>query len=152
MNHTTIQIRRTTPEDQTSLKPLMLAYIVDFYQRPAPETDRLHALIDSLQEGTIGVQFVAEDANGQLVGFVTVYHAYSTLRAQRTTVMNDLYVSESARGSGAAAALFEAARKYTRDIDGAFMSWETAADNARAQRFYEKMGGERGNWVSYSIS
>jgi RimJ/RimL family protein N-acetyltransferase len=31
------------------------------------------------------------------------------------------------------------------------MNWETAPDNHRAQRFYEKVGGRRGDWLVYAI-
>jgi hypothetical protein len=41
--------------------------------------------------------------------------------------------------------------KPSNPVGCAFLSWETAADNARAQRFYDKMIGIRGSWVSYSI-
>lgn len=143
-------IRRALPEDREELQRLMKMYIVDFYERPEPPAERLRDLLDMLYEGQRGVQFVAESA-GKLLGFVTLYFTYSTLRAQKTAIMNDLFVVEAARGTDAAKGLFEAARAYTREHGYAGMSWETAHDNARAQRFYEKMGGAKGDWLSYSI-
>jgi GNAT superfamily N-acetyltransferase len=94
---------------------------------------------------------VAEDADGELVGFATLYYTWSTLRAARISIMNDLYVNEGARGSGAAAALFEGARAASKAAGCVEMEWQTATDNHRAQAFYGKMGGKRGEWVSYSI-
>lgn len=128
----------------------MNEYIVDFYRRPLPPVEKVQALIQMCLDGEKGVQFVVEQ-NGKLLGFATLYFTYSTLSAQKATVMNDLYVVEEARGTGAAAALFEACHAYTRENGFAFMSWETARDNLRAQRFYEKMGGTRGDWFTYEI-
>jgi ribosomal protein S18 acetylase RimI-like enzyme len=65
--------------------------------------------------------------------------------------MNDLYVIEEMRGKGVAGKLFEACSTYTNDNDYAAMVWETAKDNKRAQRFYEKMGARPGDWITYTI-
>jgi GNAT superfamily N-acetyltransferase len=146
----TAHVRRTTAADLPALTDLLYAYIVDFYRRPAPPAEQVHALIGVCLQGERGVQFVAEQ-DGRLIGFATLYFTYSTLRAQPASIMNDLYVVEDARGSGAAAALFGACRRYTQENGFAFMTWETARENHRAQRFYAKMGGEQGDWLTYSI-
>jgi GNAT superfamily N-acetyltransferase len=143
-------VRRAEPGDVAELERLMLEYVVGFYGHPEPLPGRLRALIDILLEGKEGVQLVAEH-DGTLVGFATLYFTWSTLNAARIAVMNDLYVVEAARGTGIARPLFEACRAEARDRGCAEMTWETAADNHRAQRFYEKMGGRRGSWVTYSI-
>jgi GNAT superfamily N-acetyltransferase len=143
-------VRPPTPSDRAALLRLVDAYIVDFYHWPRPPRDRLEALVDRLAEGRDGAQLVAE-VDGELVGFATLYFTWSTLRADRISILNDLYLSEAARGTGAAAALFRAARSLSRERGCAEMEWQTAADNHRAQAFYAKMGGERGDWVSYSI-
>jgi RimJ/RimL family protein N-acetyltransferase len=31
------------------------------------------------------------------------------------------------------------------------MGWETAKDNARAQRLYERIGASRAEWIDYSL-
>lgn len=156
------RIRPAEPGDREQLRTLMLAYIVDFYRSPRPDDEKLDTLIDELLQGRIGRQCVAETESEQgagagygygrrLVGFVTLYYTYSTLRAQKAAIMNDLYVDAGFRGAGVAQDLFAAIRDFCRKDGCAYLSWETAADNSRAQRFYEKMGGERGNWLNYSI-
>jgi GNAT superfamily N-acetyltransferase len=143
-------VRRAGPGDAPELEQLMLEYVVGFYRYPEPLPGRLRALIDILLQGNEGVQLVAEQ-DGTLAGFATLYFTWSTLNASRIAVMNDLYVVEAARGTGIARPLFEACRAEARDRGCAEMTWETAADNLRAQRFYEKVGGHRGSWVTYSI-
>ena len=143
-------VRRAERRDVDGLVPLMLEYIVGFYRQPQPADQDLRALIDVCLEGREGVQFVAE-RDGELLGFATLYFTWGTLAAAREAVMNDLYLVESARGSGLAEELFRACAEESRRRGCAEMVWETASDNARAQRFYERMGSTPGPWVSYSI-
>jgi GNAT superfamily N-acetyltransferase len=143
--------RRAQAGDRDELVKLMLEYTVDFYKHEAPDTSDLEALVDRMFSGREGVQFVAESSNG-LIGFATVYFSYDTLEAGRIAIMHDLYLIEDARGSGAAAELFEACRRFAADNECKYMSWETAPDNDRAQRFYAKMGGAPAVWVPYSIA
>ena len=143
-------VRLAERADVPRLRELMLAYIVDFYGRPAPDEDDLASLIEMLLEGREGVQLVAED-DGDPVGFATLYFTWRTLRPGRTAIMNDLFVEEGARGTGVAADLLEACKAEAKRRGCLSLTWETAPDNHRAQRFYERMGGMREDWVPYSV-
>ncbi|MBN3526775.1 GNAT family N-acetyltransferase [Paenibacillus apiarius] len=145
-----VMVRPVEPSDKQELTSLMYEYIVDFYQRPKPEMEKVHCLIDTLLEKKRGIQFTAQK-EGKLIGFATLYFTFSTTVSDQITVMNDLYVVEEARGTGAAQALFQACATFTKENGYARMTWITASDNYRAQRFYDKMGGTRGNWINYSI-
>ncbi|WP_078553884.1 GNAT family N-acetyltransferase [Bacillus alkalicellulosilyticus] len=145
-----MNIRPVQPSDKSILTHLMYQYIVDFYQRPKPKEENVHELIETLLQKKEGIQFIAEN-EGEYVGFATLYFSFSTTKAARVTIMNDLYVVEQARGTGVAQQLFKACEDYTKENGYAYMSWVTASDNLRAQRFYEKMGGVRGSWENYSI-
>jgi GNAT superfamily N-acetyltransferase len=142
-------VRRSTESDTDALLPLVEAYVVDFYGRPHPGEDKLRDLITKLARGEGGVQFVA-DSGGGLVGFATLFFTLSTLEAAPVAIMNDLYVVEDARGSSVASDLFLACRAESKARGCAYMSWETAPDNHRAQAFYARMGGVRENWLTYS--
>lgn len=124
----------------------------DFYE-VAPTDDALlvlsRALIADPQRE--GVQLLARDLRGRAIGFATVFWSWSTTRAARIGVMNDLFVSEHARGSGAATALIEACRAACRDHGAIRLSWQTAPDNARAQALYDRVGAERSSWVDYGL-
>jgi ribosomal protein S18 acetylase RimI-like enzyme len=146
-----VTIRQPLLEDVLQLKELMIQYIVGFYKFRQPEDEQLYELIHVLLEQQEGIQFVAE-SEGKLVGFATLYFSYSTLRATKSAILNDLFVIEEFRGQGAAAKLFAACKGYAARNRYASMSWTTAKDNFRAQRFYEKMGGEQGDWLAYSIN
>lgn len=143
-------IRTSDTKDLNQLTDLMYQYIVDFYERPKPPIEKVHNLIETLLEKKKGIQYVAEH-EGELLGFATLYFSFSTTKADKITVMNDLFVIEKARGTGVAQQLFTSCEKFTKENGYAHMSWVTAPENKRAQKFYEKMGGSLGNWLNYSI-
>jgi ribosomal protein S18 acetylase RimI-like enzyme len=146
-----VTIRPALTEDLIQLRALIIAYIVDFYRYRQHKDEKLNELIHTLLEQKEGIQFVA-DSEGKLVGFATLYFTYSTLRASKIATMNDIYVIEEVRGQGVAAKLFAACKGYAARNRYANLAWTTAQDNLRAQRFYEKMGGDRGEWINYSIN
>lgn len=143
-------VRPAQTKDLDELTNLMFEYIVDFYQKPKPPIKNVHNIIDVCLEETAGIQFVAE-REGRLIGFATLYFTYSTTRADRITIMNDLYIIESERGSDVGTQLFTACQDYSESHGYAAITWITAEENQRAQRFYDKMGGKMTDWKNYSI-
>jgi GNAT superfamily N-acetyltransferase len=98
------------PNDLDDLLPLMRGYC-DFYKVAPSDEDLLalsRALIDDPERE--GVQLIARNAEGQAIGFATIFWTWSTTEAGRLGVMNDLFVSEAARGTGAADLLIQACR------------------------------------------
>jgi GNAT superfamily N-acetyltransferase len=129
---------------------LLKAYL-DFYERPYPPDENLHRLLDTLADQPArGLQFIAE-ADGQGVGFATLYSTFSTLRAQEAMVLNDLFVDPHVRGAGIGHELFETCRRHVEQNGYAFLEWVTAPDNTAAQRFYERHGATRSPWLVYSL-
>ena len=137
--------------DLGELLPLMRAYC-DFYE-VEPSDDELLALSRALiaDPEREGVQLVARDDDGAAVGFATVFWSWTTTRAGRLGVMNDLYVAPEARGSGAAEALIEACADRGRRHGAVSLEWSTALDNERAQKVYDRVGGEASRWLDYSL-
>ena len=145
-------IARVGPSDLDDLLPLMRGYC-DFYKVSPSDEDLLalsRALIDDPERE--GVQLIARDAEGRPMGFATIFWSWSTTDAARLGVMNDLFVSETARGGGVADALISACRDECASRGIKRLSWQTAPDNHRAQAVYDRIGGTRENWVDYWIS
>ncbi|WP_407928641.1 GNAT family N-acetyltransferase [Alkalihalobacterium elongatum] len=94
-------IRKVSSNDIPELLNLMNMYIVDFYKREKPNEFNLRALIQHLLDHPAsGLQFGAEDQNGRLIGFATMYFTFSTLNVKRQAILNDLFVIPEARGWG----------------------------------------------------
>jgi ribosomal protein S18 acetylase RimI-like enzyme len=140
-----------TDDDLAGLLPLVRAYC-DFYAVSPSDEDLLELsralLADPEREG---VQLIARDDNGAAVGFATVFWSWSTLSAARIGVMNDLYVAPGARGTGIADELIRACAEECRVHGAQSLDWQTAKDNERAQRVYDRVGATRAEWVDYSL-
>jgi RimJ/RimL family protein N-acetyltransferase len=149
---TSPSIARVGPEDLEDLLPLVRAYC-DFYKVTPSDEDLLAlsgALIDDPERE--GLQLIARDGDGRAIGFATIFWTWSTTDAARLGVMNDLFVGEAARGSGAADALIAACREECTRRGAKRLTWQTAPDNLRAQAVYDRVGGHREQWVDYWLS
>jgi GNAT superfamily N-acetyltransferase len=146
-----IEISRVGEGDLAELLPLMRAYC-DFYE-VSPPKDALLALARALitDPEREGIQLIARN-DAEAVGFATIYWSWATTIAARIGVMNDLFVAPSARGTGAADALIRACVEECRAYGAAELAWQTARDNARAQRVYDRVGATRSEWVDYSLN
>jgi ribosomal protein S18 acetylase RimI-like enzyme len=146
-----IDISRAGESDLPELLPLMRGYC-DFYD-VSPSDEQLLALSRALiaDPEREGVQLIARN-DGAAVGFATIYWSWATTIAARIGVMNDLFVAPAARGTGAAEALIEACVEESRRHGAAELTWQTAKDNERAQRLYDRVGGKRAEWVDYSLN
>jgi GNAT superfamily N-acetyltransferase len=146
-------ISTVAESDLPELLPLMRGYC-DFYEVD-PSDDALLAVCRELiaDPEKEGVQLIARDDAGRAVGFATIFWSWSTLSSSRIGVMNDLFVAESARGSGVAEDLIAACAERCRERGATSLDWQTAHDNHRAQAVYERVGGRRdARWLDYSLS
>jgi GNAT superfamily N-acetyltransferase len=144
-----VTIERVGEQTLGELLPLVRGYC-DFYE-VAPSDDQLLALSRALiaDPEREGVQLLARDDDGRAVGFATVYWSWATTSAARIGVMNDLFVAAEARGTGAADALIEACRAECAARGARKLTWQTALDNERAQKVYERVGATREQWLDY---
>jgi GNAT superfamily N-acetyltransferase len=144
-----VRIEQVGEESLPELLPLVRAYC-DFYEVDPPDEALLalsRALIaDPEREG---VQLLARDREGRALGFATIFWSWATTSAQRIGVMNDLFVVPEARGSGAAAALIKACRAECAKHGAGKLTWQTAPDNARARKLYDRVGATQEQWVDY---
>ena len=138
--------------DLAELLPLMRGYC-DFYEVSPSDEDLLAMsrvlVADPEREG---IQLLARDGEGRAVGFATIFWTWSTLSARRLGVMNDLFVHPDARGGRVGEELIAACRERCRERGATSLEWQTARDNLRAQKLYERVGGERDDrWLDYSV-
>ena len=143
---------RVTTADLPDLLPLIRAYC-DFYDVTPTDAALLgvsRALFDDPDRE--GVQLIARGDGGEAVGFATVYWSWDTLIAARVGIMHDLFVIPPARGTGIADLLIEACLEECRRHGAAKLGWQTARDNARAQRVYERVGATRDEWADYWLA
>lgn len=88
------------------------------------------------------VLFLAFAQNGSGLGFTQLYPSYSSVSMQRTYILNDLFVAESARGKGIGASLMEHAKQFAILEKSKGLTLETGVDNP-AQKLYERLGWKK---------
>jgi ribosomal protein S18 acetylase RimI-like enzyme len=145
-----VTVRHARPEDLEELTRLVQIHVRDYYGRPQPAAERVSVLLGALLYEKEGVVLVAEQ-EGALAGFAILYFTFSTEQADKIAVLNDIHVVEELRRTGAGSALFDACRAFAKENGFAYLTWQVTKENVQAQGFFERMGGTRQDWVSYSI-
>jgi GNAT superfamily N-acetyltransferase len=146
-----VEIDSASERDLATLLPLLRGYC-DFYGA-SPSDDGLTAMARALiaAPDADGMLLVARDGDGIAIGFATVGWKWSSLRAARIAVMEDLFVAPEVRGQGAADALIQACADRARRHGAPVLSWQTATDNHRAQAVYERAGATGDVWLEYEL-
>ncbi len=134
-----IVVTRATLAHLEPLAVLFDGYRV-FYGQPSDVALAKKFLSERLM-GNESVVFVAF-ADGAMVGFTQLYFTFSSVTAQKSLILNDLFVSATARGRGVGEALLRAAQQFTLENDYKGLALETAEDNP-AQHLYERLGWQK---------
>ncbi len=122
------------------LLPLFDGYRV-FYKQPSD----IEAARQFLSERD-SVVFMAISNEGFGLGFTQLYPSFSSVSMQRTYILNDLFVSEAARGKGVGAALMEHAKSFAVSENCKGITLETDKHNP-AQKLYERLGWQKDTGV-----
>ena len=134
-------IRQATIHDLDQLVPLFDSYR-QFYSKPSDLTLARTFLTERFQHNQ-SVIFIALNSEGNGIGFVQLYPSFSSVRAARTFVLNDLFVAPDWRRHRVARQLMQAAVDYSRAVGAVRMSLSTALTNTAAQALYESCGWQR---------
>ena len=136
-------VRSADSADLDALAPLFDGYR-QFYQQASDLALARQFLRDRLrlQQSVI---FLAESkaSPSTVLGFVQMFPLFSSTRAARTWLLNDLFVAPAARAQGVARSLMEFAARWAKEDGAVALSLSTAHDNISAQRLYEKLGWTR---------
>ena len=95
---------------------------------------------------------LAVDDTGQAIGYAIWFETYSSFLARPTMYLEDLFVLEQARGSGAGQLLFDHVRTLGRERGCGRMDWQVLAWNTSARQFYDRRGARwLDDWLTYRI-
>ena len=136
-----VHTRQASILDLDVLAPLFDGYR-QFYGQPSDPARASEFLVARFAQHE-SLILLACDEDGVGLGFTQLYPLFSSVRTVRTYLLNDLFVSESARRHGVASALLRAAAMQARALGAASLSLSTALDNAPAQALYESLGWRR---------
>lgn len=141
-----VTVRYATIEDLEQLVPLFDGYR-QFYGQ---ESDVLlaHDFLAERFRHQESVILVAESSR-QMVGFTQLFPSFSSVRASRIFILNDLFVVPEARCQGVAQALLTMAAQAGRALGAVRLSLSTARTNEQAQKLYELQGWKRDETFLY---
>ena len=135
------QIRPASLDDLDALVPLFDGYRQFYRQASNPALARSF-LSERLARHESQILLALDEA-GNGLGFTQLYPLFSSVRAVRTWLLNDLFVLAEVRRQGVARALRLAAAEHARERGAASLSLSTALDNLPAQALYESLGWQR---------
>ena len=145
-----VEVRAISRQELDEVLPLVEGYQRFYGAEPDAGRNRefFSRFLDPSEEGIL----LGAWANGDLVGFATLYWFHSSTKAMDTVLLNDLFVREDVRGGGIGRALIHAALDQARRRGAAHLEWFTAPDNLAAQRLYDSFpGAMRSTWLAYEI-
>jgi len=131
---------RAQAADVSRAAPLFAAYR-EFYGEAYDVEVSAAFLADRLDRDE-SVVLLAEEGEAT-VGFTQIYPAFSSTRLAPIWILNDLFVTEEARGTGAVDALLDAAAALAREAGAISIELATAHTNVRAQAVYDRHGYEQ---------
>ncbi len=144
-----IFINRAAEEDLKPIAELFDAYRV-FYQQSS-DINVAYEFLKKRFENNESVIFYARDEGGQYLGFTQLFPSFSSVSAQRSWILNDLYVRQDIRSTGVGTQLLNQAKQFAIKTGAKGILLETAEDNTRAQKLYESLGYKKNTEYSYFL-
>ncbi|WP_144512951.1 GNAT family N-acetyltransferase [Bacillus sp. FJAT-22090] len=132
-----MNIHQATINDLDSLTELF-----DLYRQFYKQASDLEGAKKFVEERFIkkeSVVFIAYDG-GEAIGFTQLFPSFSSVSMQKSWVLNDLYVKETARRKGVAEQLIKKAIGLAEKTNAKGILLETGNENVNAQKLYEKIG------------
>jgi GNAT superfamily N-acetyltransferase len=146
-------IRVATPEDLPAIGR-MIRELAEFERDP----DAVKATPEQLHDALFGPDAVASalmalDDDGEAAGFALWYRSFSTWEGVPGIYLEDLYVSESQRGSGLGRALLRALARIVVHRGWTRLEWSVLRWNSEAIAFYDSLGGRPlDDWLTYRLT
>jgi len=146
-----MKIATVTPGTLPGILPLVAEY-QRFYECVPDAAKNLRYFSRFTERHEEGIVFAAYDDDDRPTGFATLYFVPSSLAADTTVTIHDLYTAAAARGSGVGVALAIHAFGYARERGFDRVWWLTQKKNVAAQRLYDFSHAEKEELLMYSMS
>jgi ribosomal protein S18 acetylase RimI-like enzyme len=132
-------IRRANPDDIGDLTRL-IGDFRDWFRKPEPDAATLGATLGRLVDDPATEYLLAVDGDGATVGFCQLRYRLSVWTGVDDCWLEDLFVSDGARGGGHGRDLVERAFESARARGCKRIELDVNEQNEGALRFYESLG------------
>jgi GNAT superfamily N-acetyltransferase len=141
----------------------LIQALADYERLPRPDAAAIERLrVDAFGAGTAEgapcamprfEAALALNSTGKAVGYATWFLTYSTFLAKPTMFLEDLFVRDEWRESGAGSALFEHVRALGARRGCGRMEWQVLDWNTLAREFYNhRQATWMKDWLLYRVS
>lgn len=131
-----ITIKKASLNDLIGLSSLFDAYRI-FYEQPSDIELAKRFLSERMENNESHIFLASWQEN--LCGFTQLYRTFSSVSAQHSWILNDLFVDPTYRAKGIGEALLKKAQQFAIEDTAKGLALETAKDNP-AQKLYERLG------------
>ena len=144
-------VRKGKPEDLSAVFDLVLELAI-YEKAPHEVANSVERMTeDGFGEKPVFEFFVAE-VDDQILGTAIFYYRYSTWKG-KAIYLEDLVVSESARGKGYGKLLLDAIVMEAKATNSKQVRWQVLDWNEPAINFYKKLGADLdGEWINCTLS
>ena len=141
-----LAIRPLRPDERAEWEALWNGYLT-FYETSLPKevSDATWERLHDAREPMFALGAYADD---RLVGIAHYLFHRSCWTIGNYCYLQDLFVAQNARGSGAGRALIAAVEKAAREAGASRLYWLTKEDNMSARALYDKVA-ERSGFIQY---
>ena len=129
-----VQIKRIQPDEWQLVINLFDQYRVCY--KKESDIELAERFIRERLDNNESVIYVALDGE-KPIGFTQLYPRYSSGRAEKNWILNDLFVDADHRKQGVGAKLIEQAAQFAKANGAKFIQLETTVNNYTAQSLYE---------------
>ena len=132
-------IRRATEADAATIHALVVELAAAIGM-----TGKVASRVEDIRDRGFGADPAFEaliaERDGAPVGLCLFFESFSTWDGRRGVYIQDIYVSEAARGLGLGRRLLAEAAAISRARGGSYLRLSVEAENDRAQTFYQRIG------------
>ncbi|MGV3711807.1 N-acetyltransferase family protein [Pseudolysinimonas sp.] len=144
----TVVVRPAAPGDEAAWRGLFRDYGT-FYETSFDDAHLDHVWARLLDPGQ-GVHALVAEVDGRVVGMAHYRQHPDTFSRGDDWYLDDLFTAPDARGAGVGTALLAHLTELARATGPGTLRWITAADNATAQRVYDRVATKT-TWVTYEV-
>lgn len=145
-----IKLEKLTDKNYEIILDLFVEY-QRFYKQESNIEQNREFIKNLLKSDSQAAFYVAKIASKNLA-FVTVYFSYSSVKASKIAIINDLYVTQEYRKQGIASNLLEFVILDLKNRGFQYIRWCTENGNKIAQKLYDKLEVKKSSWLHYDLS
>lgn len=133
-----LTISKATRRDAKAIVGLIVG-LANFERLKPPDAKGKVRLVRDIFEKKLANVLIAKLGKFP-VGYALYFYTYSSFRARPTLYLEDIFVTDSARGKGVGEALFNGCFTEARSHGCGRMEWQVLNWNRSAMRFYKRHG------------